>query len=169
MKLNIIVKSCYTLYNLIEDYLSQVLRSDVTLTSQMTTHLESSQNCMVIQYKSINKIRFPVYAMPSGNWYRQDGLLFLDDKILDDRNMGGDTLGIRRLQTPYKNLQELHHQLDNFRGILKSRSKYFVDSYGIPFIYEKSEFCKLIGERLEQEGLESSQLHGTIKNYVTKN
>ena len=105
---------------------------------------------MVIQYKNISKVKFPVYAMPSGNWYRQDGLLFLDEKILDDKNMEGDTLGIRRLQTPHKNLQELHHQLDNFRGILKSKSKHFVDSYGIPFIYEKSQFCRLKYYRIKR-------------------
>ena len=46
---------------------------------------------MVIQYKNISKVKFPVYAMPSGNWYRQDGFLFLDEKILDDKNMEGDT------------------------------------------------------------------------------
>ena len=48
---------------------------------------------MVIQYSSINKIRFPVYELPSGNWNRQDGLLFLDGQIVDDKNQAGDTLG----------------------------------------------------------------------------
>ena len=33
----------------------------------------------------------------------------------------------------------------------------------------RKEHCKYLAERLEEEGLESSQLHGTIKNYVTKN
>ena len=41
---------------------------------------------MVIQYKSINKVRFPVYAMTSDDWHITDGLLFLEGKILDDRN-----------------------------------------------------------------------------------
>lgn len=98
---------------------------------------------MVIQYKNINKVRFPVYILPSGNWDRRDGLLFLDTQIVDDKNMDGDTLGIRRLQTPHKNLYALKHQIDNFRGLVKSKDKHFIDTNGIPFIYEKTEFCKL--------------------------
>ena len=62
---------------------------------------------MVIQYKSINKIRFPVYELPSGNWDRRDGLLFLDNQIVDDTNQQGDSLGVRRLKTPHKNLLPL--------------------------------------------------------------
>jgi len=98
---------------------------------------------MVIQYKSLNKIKFPVYVLPSGNWDRQDGLLFLDGKIVDDRNMSGDTLGMRRLQTPHKNIFPLKQQIDNFRGIVKSKDKTFIDTNGTPFIYEKTEFCRL--------------------------
>ena len=98
---------------------------------------------MVIQYKNINKVRFPVYVLSSGNWDRRDGLLFLDTQIVDDKNMDGDTLGIRRLQTPHKNLYPLKHQIDNFRGLVKSKDKHFIDTNGIPFIYEKTEFCKL--------------------------
>lgn len=98
---------------------------------------------MVVQYKSINKVRFPVYPLLSGDWDRRDGLLFLGDQILDDKNMPGDTLGIRRLQSPHKNIRPLKQQIDNFRGLLKSNGKHFIDTNGAPFIYEKTEFCKL--------------------------
>ena len=98
---------------------------------------------MVIQYKTINKVRFPVYVMPSYNWDKQDGLLFLEGQIIDDSNMPGDTLGIRRIQTSHKNLFPLRHQVDNFRGLLKCGKNTFVDTNGTPFIYEKSEFCSL--------------------------
>ena len=57
--------------------------------------------------------------------------------------MGGDTLGIRRLQSPHKNLHPLKQQVDNFRGVLKSKEKNFIDTNGTPFIYEKTQFCKL--------------------------
>ena len=98
---------------------------------------------MVIQYKSINKVKLHVYILHSGNWERQDGLLFLDGTIVDDKNMSGDTIGMRRLQTPHKNLYPLKKQVDNFRGMIKSKEKHFIDTNGIPFIYEKTEFCKL--------------------------
>lgn len=105
---------------------------------------------MVIQYRNINKVRFPIYVLPTGNWDRRDGLLFLDDKIVDDKNMSGDTLGMRRLQTPHKNLFSLKNQIDNFRGMVKSREKHFIDTNGIPFIYEKTEFCKLKYYRIKR-------------------
>lgn len=98
---------------------------------------------MVIQYKNVNKLRFPVYILPSSNWDRHDGLLFFDGKIVDDKNMSGDTIGLRRLQTPYKSLYTLKHQIEDFRGIIKSNEKHFIDTNGTPFIYEKTEFCKL--------------------------
>ena len=50
---------------------------------------------------------------------------------------------MRRLQTPHKNIFPLKQQIDNFRGIVKSKDKTFIDTNGTPFIYEKTEFCKL--------------------------
>jgi hypothetical protein len=125
---------------------------------------------MVIQYKSLNKIKFPVYILPSGNWERQDGLLFLDGTIVDDRNMSGDTLGIRRVQTPHRNLYPLKYQVDNFRGMIKSKEKHFIDTNGIPFIYEKSEFCKLkyykIKDVVQKENLSLLKLYGVKQPFV---
>lgn len=125
---------------------------------------------MVIQYKNINKLRFPVYILPSGNWERQDGLLFLDGAIVDDRNMVGDTLGLRRLQTPHKNLYSLKHQVDDFRGVIKSNEKHFIDTNGIPFIYEKTEFCKLkyyrIKSIVQKDTVSLLKLHGVKQPFV---
>ena len=98
---------------------------------------------MIIQYKGINKIKFPVYELPSGNWSRQDNLLFIDGQIVDDKNQIGDTLGLRRIQTPHKNIMPLKNQIDTFRGVIKSDRKHFIDTNGMPFIYEKTEFSKL--------------------------
>ena len=44
---------------------------------------------MEITFRDIEKVDFPVYELPNGNWYEQDGLVFLDDKILDDKNHEG--------------------------------------------------------------------------------
>jgi hypothetical protein len=98
---------------------------------------------MVITYKTLDKVRFPVYILPSGNWDKADGLLFLDGELVDDKNMPGDTLGVRRIQTPYKELMPLRRQLISPQGILKQKSKTFIDSNGTPFIYEKTKVCKL--------------------------
>lgn len=98
---------------------------------------------MVITLKTIDKVTFPVYALPHSNWEKADGLLFMEGKVLDDRNMPGDTLGVRRVQTPYPELFTLRKQLNNHLGILKQTSNCFIDSNGMPFIYEKTKVCKL--------------------------
>ena len=99
---------------------------------------------MAITYKDIRLVTFPVYALPSGNWYGQDGLLFLDDKILDDKNMKGANLGIRRLQTPHKNLYPIKYKIHELIGIIKSGKKHFIDSKGRPFEYEKVDFLNCL-------------------------
>ena len=50
------------------------------------------------------KIKFPIWVINSDNIWEQDGIVFIDEKVLDDRNQKGDTIGKRRLQTPLKNL-----------------------------------------------------------------
>ena len=80
---------------------------------------------MVITYSKVNKIKFPVYVIPSGNWEKTDGLLFLEGELVDDKNMPGATLGIRRMQTPHKNLMRLSKQLNSHIGILKQKTKTF--------------------------------------------
>ena len=98
---------------------------------------------MVISYRQIDKIQFPVYVLPSSNWELVDGLLYVDQLLVDDKNMPGDTIGKRRLQTPFKNLQPLKRAADNLLAIIKSGHKCFIDTNGVPFIYEKTESCAL--------------------------
>ena len=58
------------------------------------------------------KIKFPIWVINSDNIWEQDGILFIDEKVLDDRNQKGDTIGKRRLQTPLKNLFNLKFQIE---------------------------------------------------------
>lgn len=57
--------------------------------------------------------------------------------------MPGATLGIRRLQTPHKDLLPLRHCIDSHVGIIKQRQKHFIDSKGFIFIYEKTKMCEI--------------------------
>lgn len=84
-----------------------------------------------------------MFQLPTSNWSCSDGLLFLDDQLLDDKNMSGETLGVRRLQSPFTNLFPLKRALINHIGILKQTGKNFIDSKGDPFIYDKTLMCKL--------------------------
>ena len=105
---------------------------------------------MAITYKDLNLITFPVYALPSGNWYSQDGLVFLDNKILDDKNMLGSNLGLRRLQSPHTNLFPIKYKVRDLTGIIKSSKKHFIDSMGALFEYEKIDFLRLSYYKIER-------------------
>ena len=85
---------------------------------------------MVVTFQTINKIAFPVFVLGSDNWDIQDGLVYLDGLILDDRNIKASTLGKRRLLTPYKNIYQLKRGVINHTGILKQNKNSFIDNKG---------------------------------------
>tara|TARA_B110000977_G_scaffold45963_1_gene62436 strand:- start:9470 stop:9961 length:492 start_codon:yes stop_codon:yes gene_type:complete len=97
---------------------------------------------VVITYKQLQSLEFPLYVLPHDNWECSDGLLFIDGRVVDDKNQGGVSLGQRRLQTPHPVLP-LSKQLNSIQGILKQTSRTFVDTKGRPFIYEKTIRCTL--------------------------
>lgn len=113
---------------------------------------------MVITYKDIQKITFPVFLLGSSDWYYKDGLLFCDGLIVDDTNQTGKTLGSRRAQTPHKDLYSLRRMVSSHNGILKQKQKNFIDSLGKPFYYEKTRFTSLRYlkiKRVERKGIAS--------------
>lgn len=95
-------------------------------------------------FKDLKSIKFPVYALSSREWYRQDGILFINGKVLDDTNMPGATLGIRRLQHGGNNLFRLKRAYTDFHSMIKSKKNVFIDSKGTPFIYTKTINAPLI-------------------------
>jgi len=105
---------------------------------------------MLITYNTINKIQFPVYKLPSSNWELIDGLLLLDNILLDDKNMPGNTLGIRRVQTPFKELVPLKHCIKSHIGLIKNSFNTYIDFRGNPFLYIKTCFCKLKYHRIRK-------------------
>lgn len=106
---------------------------------------------MVITYKNLQSINFPCFEIPSGDITVRDGLVFLNGKILDDRNMKGETLGIRRLQTPHKNLLKLKYSFDSPIGIFKNKGTLrYVDDKGKVFIYTKTKFCNVVYHKIKK-------------------
>ena len=116
----------------------------------MTTQWVSTKNNMVITYKDNDKITYPVYVLPSSNWTIADGLVTIDGLIVDDRNMEGESLGRRRLMTPYDNLFSLKKLTNNLVGIIKSGRTNFIDSKGMLFIYEKTRNARLRFRKIER-------------------
>lgn len=112
---------------------------------------------MYKSFKDIKNLQFPVYTLPSTDWYRQDGVLFINDgKVLDDTNMPGKTLGIRRLQCGRKDLQRLKKAYPDFPSMLDSKSKAFIDSAGTPFIYTKTVNSPLIHHKVKRVELKET-------------
>ena len=98
---------------------------------------------MIVTYKNLKDITFPAFLLPSSNWSLQDGILFLDNMVLDDQNMPGKTLGLRRLQTPFRTLVNLRKAVTSPVGVIKQSNQPFIDSLGKLFIYEKTIYTPL--------------------------
>ena len=88
-------------------------------------------------------INFPIFVVHTDNVELIDGILFIDNQILDDRNMKGKTLGIRRLQTPMKGLYPLKYMIDDEAEMIKHQGKYYIDSKGYFIEKHKTTQVKL--------------------------
>jgi len=116
---------------------------------------------MFKQFKDIKTIKFPVYALPSVDWYMQDGVLFIDDgKVLDDKNMPGESLGIRRIQCGRTDLCKLKKAYTDFNSMIKGKHKIFIDSNGNPFVYKRTINSPLIHHRVDK--IESKDDHSIV-------
>ena len=45
---------------------------------------------MIVTYKDVQCVTFPVFKITGSNWTYSDGLLFLENQLLDDKNMSGE-------------------------------------------------------------------------------
>jgi hypothetical protein len=100
---------------------------------------------MYKRFENIKNIVFPVFTLRSADWYEQDGILFDENgAVLDDKNMPGRTLGVRRLQCGRTDLAKLRRGYTDFPSMLQSKKKIFIDNAGVPFIYEKTINAPLI-------------------------
>ena len=123
---------------------------------------------MLMTYRNFNKITFPIFKTEEGHWDKIDGLLLLNDHIVDDTNMPGSTLGIRRVQThtALKDLEPLPKALYNLAGLIKNGPKSYIDSSGMPFSYKKTKFCALKYYRIKRVELKGT--HSMMHLYQVK-
>lgn len=105
-----------------------------------------------LTYRAVlNRIEFPVYAVANleDSW-TEDGLVFHNDLVLDDRNQPFDTLGLRRLHTPHKK-KRLSKAYFDFIELIKAKDHQFIDSNGILFEYEKTLFCEIKSYKINKK------------------
>ena len=93
---------------------------------------------MLVTLKDLPKIRFPVFVLPSDDWFITDGVLFLDGLVVDEKNMPGKTLGVRRMQSQRTDLLPLRKIIFNIPELVQCKTKNFIDHYGKPFSYMKT-------------------------------
>lgn len=91
----------------------------------------------------LSDIRFPIYVVHTEEVITRDGILWCNGQVVDDKNVAGASIGERRLQTPHKNLYDLKYKLDDFASMTKHRGRFYIDSNGKFFIYEKSKSAQL--------------------------
>ena len=112
---------------------------------------------MALTYKNLPKITFPIYPIDIDNLEIKDGLILLHGKVVDDLNMKGSSLGIRRLQSPFNDrLQPLRKGVANVVGIIKNKYKNFIDYEGTLFRYQKTKFCEVKYLRIDKIELKGS-------------
>lgn len=99
---------------------------------------------------NLNDIRWPIYVLHSDEIEERDGLLFCDTQIVDDKNMTGDSLGLRRLQTPHKNLYRLKVMIESFTEFVHHKGQFYIDSNGKFFRWVKKTSCSVISHKIEK-------------------
>ena len=90
-----------------------------------------------------DKIEFPVFVLHTDNIELIDDILWIDNQVLDDRNMSGKNLGIRRLQSPMKSIYSLKYMLNDEAEILQHQGKFYIDSTGFFFTKSKTTTTEL--------------------------
>ena len=91
-----------------------------------------------MNFTEIHTIEFPIYVLHTDEVEERDGLLFCDTQIVDDRNVKGSTIGLRRLRTPHKRLYPLKYMLEDFRSMIQHRGENYIDTRGKYFRYQKT-------------------------------
>jgi hypothetical protein len=69
--------------------------------------------------------------------------LFLNNLVVDEKNMPGKTLGIRRIQCGRPDLLPLKKAVLSIQELIQCKTKFFIDREGTPFIYVKTYNSRL--------------------------
>jgi len=90
-----------------------------------------------------DEIQFPLFVVHTDEITFVDDILWVENFVLDDRNMKGTTLGIRRLQSPMKSIYPLKYMIKDIPAYLQHQGKYYIDTLGHFFTKEKNYTAEL--------------------------
>ena len=97
-----------------------------------------------------DKLVFPVFTVHTNDVELVDGILWIENQVLDDKNMKGETLGLRRLQSPHKNLYKLKVMIEGFQDFVHHKGSNYIDSNGKYFRWIKNKTCSLISHKIDK-------------------
>ena len=73
-------------------------------------------------------LEFPLFVVHTDNVELIDGILWVEDQVLDDTNMKGDTIGIRRLKSPMKSMYPLKYMVNDIQYQINQQGKHYIDN-----------------------------------------
>ena len=85
-----------------------------------------------------DKIQFPIFPVHTDEITLVDGILWIENQVLDDKNMKGKTLGIRRLQSPMKSIYPEKYMIKDIRSYHDHKGKFYIDNTGYFFRKQKT-------------------------------
>lgn len=115
---------------------------------------------MLVTFRDLPKVTFPAFILPSDDWYITDGVLFFDGRVVDEKNMPGSTLGIRRIQCRRKDLYPLKKAVFNLPQLIQCKTKCFIDNKGKAFVYMKTYRSKLKCYRIKR--IDRKEIHSLM-------
>lgn len=110
----------------------------------------------------LRSAEFPIFALNTDEIYFHDGLVTANEKVIDDRNQKGETLGQRRLQTPHP-LYRINKLITDFTQMLDCKSTHFIDNKGFYFSYIKTQWVKVVSYKIS-----SKVTHGSYSTISCK-
>ena len=100
-----------------------------------------------LKFKQVVNLTYPIFKLNTEELSYRDGLLFANDLVIDDKNQEAPTLGQRRLLTTHK-LYPLKRALIDFSAVIRSGGKWFIDSNGVAFEYEKVKYTAIKAHKI---------------------
>ena len=88
-----------------------------------------------------DRLKFPIYPIHTDEILLVDGLLWIENQVLDDRNMKGETLGLRRLQSPMKSIYPIKYMIQVIPSYLQHQGKFYIDNTG--YFFRKNKNTKV--------------------------
>jgi hypothetical protein len=104
----------------------------------MTTRLGSLKPNMIY-----DKITFPIFTLHTDEIMFVDGILWIENQVLDDTNVKEKTLGLRRLKSPMNSMYPLKSMITDVRSYLQHQGKFYIDTKGRFFRKNKTVKAEL--------------------------